>query len=87
MKALIIEDEEKAVAYLKKGLTENGFVVDTERDGIAGLARARSAELFQSAVGNLVHNAIAATPPGGSVWIRAAHDGPDVSVEVSDTGR
>ena len=43
--------------------------------------------LFQSAVGNLVHNAIAATPPGGSVWMRAAHDGPNVSVEVSDTGR
>ena len=44
MKALVIEDEEKAVAYLKKGLTENGFVVDTERDGIAGLARARNAD-------------------------------------------
>ena len=44
MKALIIEDEEKAVAYLRKGLSENGFVVDSEVDGIAGLERARSSE-------------------------------------------
>ena len=44
MKALIIEDEEKTVAYLRKGLSENGFVVDAEHDGTSGLARARSGE-------------------------------------------
>jgi len=44
LKALIIEDEEKTVGYLRKGLTENGFVVDAERDGAAGLSRARSGE-------------------------------------------
>ena len=44
MKALIIEDEEKTVAYLRKGLSENGFVVDAEHDGVAGLARARGGE-------------------------------------------
>jgi two-component system copper resistance phosphate regulon response regulator CusR len=44
LKALIIEDEAKTVAYLKKGLTENGFVVEAEQDGATGLARARSGE-------------------------------------------
>ncbi len=44
MKALIIEDELKTAAYLRKGLTENGFVVETEHDGGAGLGRARSGD-------------------------------------------
>lgn len=37
MRALIIEDEPKTATYLKKGLTENGFVVDTAADGEQGL--------------------------------------------------
>src|SRR3990172_3045450 len=37
MKILIVEDEPKTVAYLRKGLTENGYVVDTARDGEEGL--------------------------------------------------
>ena len=28
MRILIVEDEKKTAAYLKKGLSENGFVVD-----------------------------------------------------------
>jgi CheY-like chemotaxis protein len=40
MKVLIIEDEPKAAAYLKKGLTENGFVVDVASDGQTGLHQA-----------------------------------------------
>ena len=40
MKVLVVEDEEKAAAYLQKGLGENGFVVDVARDGAAGLAQA-----------------------------------------------
>ncbi|MCL5034743.1 MAG: heavy metal response regulator transcription factor [Bacteroidetes bacterium] len=38
MKILIVEDESKAAAYLKKGLSESGFVVDTVSDGGGGLA-------------------------------------------------
>ena len=31
MRLLVIEDEPKTLAYLKKGLEESGFVVDTAR--------------------------------------------------------
>jgi two-component system copper resistance phosphate regulon response regulator CusR len=37
MKLLIVEDEQKAAAYLCKGLTENGFVVDVADRGDIGL--------------------------------------------------
>jgi DNA-binding response OmpR family regulator len=37
MKLLIIEDEPKTAAYLKKGLSEQGFVVDTSENGELGL--------------------------------------------------
>lgn len=36
MKILIIEDEPKTTAYLKKGLAESGFIVDLASDGEAG---------------------------------------------------
>jgi len=36
MKILIIEDELKTVQYIKKGLEENGYEVDTATDGISG---------------------------------------------------
>jgi len=41
MRILIIEDEIKTAAYLRKGLTEHGFVVDVSQDGAAGLHLAR----------------------------------------------
>lgn len=37
MKLLIVEDEIKAASYLKKGLSENGFIVDVAHDGEDGL--------------------------------------------------
>ena len=37
MKILVIEDDAKTAAYLKKGLTEHGFVVDTAGNGEDGL--------------------------------------------------
>jgi len=37
MRILIIEDEAKAAAYLKKGLTENGLAADTVANGEDGL--------------------------------------------------
>ena len=37
MRLLIIEDELKIAAYLQKGLTENGFVVDHAQNGQEGL--------------------------------------------------
>jgi two-component system copper resistance phosphate regulon response regulator CusR len=44
MKILIVEDERKTAAYLCKGLTENGFIVDTTCSGEEGLQLARNGE-------------------------------------------
>lgn len=44
MKLLLIEDEPKTAAYLKKGLSEHGFVLDIVADGTSGLERVQSAE-------------------------------------------
>lgn len=41
MKLLIIEDETKTAAYLKRGLTEQGFVVDTGTNGEIALELAQ----------------------------------------------
>lgn len=37
MRILVIEDERKTAAFLNKGLSESGFVVDTEGNGEEGL--------------------------------------------------
>jgi two-component system copper resistance phosphate regulon response regulator CusR len=37
MKILVVEDEPKTAAYLRKGLEENGFVVDVADNGADGL--------------------------------------------------
>ncbi len=41
MKLLIVEDEPKTAAYLKKGLEENGFMADVAGDGETGAYMAR----------------------------------------------
>jgi two-component system copper resistance phosphate regulon response regulator CusR len=42
MKILLVEDERKTAAYLRKGLTENGYVVDIADQGEEGLRLALS---------------------------------------------
>lgn len=42
MRILIIEDEHKTLAYLRRGLEEHGFVVDTADRGIEGAELAHS---------------------------------------------
>ncbi|HLE87815.1 MAG: hypothetical protein A2Z57_02150 [Planctomycetes bacterium RIFCSPHIGHO2_12_39_6] len=37
MRVLVIEDEKKLAAYIKKGLEENHFAVDVSYDGEEGL--------------------------------------------------
>ena len=44
MRILIVEDEIKTLSYLKKGLTEHGFIVDTAEDGINGLYLAENCD-------------------------------------------
>jgi two-component system copper resistance phosphate regulon response regulator CusR len=40
MKLLVVEDDPKTIAFLRKGLTENGYAVDAATTGTAGLSRA-----------------------------------------------
>jgi two-component system copper resistance phosphate regulon response regulator CusR len=40
MRILIVEDEPKTGTYLRKGLTEAGYVVDWVEDGVTGLHQA-----------------------------------------------
>lgn len=42
MRVLIVEDEHKTLSYLKRGLEEHGFVVDTADRGIEGADLANS---------------------------------------------
>jgi len=44
MRILVIEDEKKLASYLKQGLTEQGYVVDTVHDGVEGLHMAMDAQ-------------------------------------------
>ncbi|CAG0932893.1 Transcriptional activator protein CzcR [Rhodocyclaceae bacterium] len=44
MRILVVEDEKKLAQYLRKGLTENGYVVDVVHDGIDGLHLAINGE-------------------------------------------
>jgi DNA-binding response OmpR family regulator len=42
MRLLVVEDEDKTSAYLRRGLEENGFVVDVASRGDDGLHMVRS---------------------------------------------
>jgi len=44
MKILVIEDESKTAKFLKKGLSEAGFVVDVAGDGLEGLYLAQEVD-------------------------------------------
>lgn len=52
-----------------------------------GLSARVNRTLFQQAVGNLVSNAIAHTPKGGSITIEARSDADGLVITVRDTGR
>ncbi len=54
--------------------------------GDAGECAEVNRTLFQQAVGNLVSNAIAHTPPGGTITLSARADPSRLTVSVSDTG-
>ncbi|MEO8431568.1 MAG: response regulator transcription factor [Acidobacteriota bacterium] len=43
MRVLVVEDEEKIARFLKKGLTEKGYAVDTVKDTDAALERTETA--------------------------------------------
>jgi two-component system, OmpR family, heavy metal sensor histidine kinase CusS len=70
--------------YFEASAADGGVSLTTAGDDplIAELDRT----LMQRAVGNLVSNALAHTPAGGSVVLRANSDVAAVRIEVSDTG-
>jgi two-component system heavy metal sensor histidine kinase CusS len=55
-------------------------------DGAESLDEELDRSLMLRAVSNLVSNAIAHTPPGGTVTLAATDDGAAIRIEVSDTG-
>ena len=61
--------------------------VELRADDSNGIIACFDRTLFQQAIGNLVANAIAHTPPGGSVTVRSWRVGEVLRVEVADTGR
>ncbi len=44
MRILVVEDEPKAAAYIRKGLSEHAYVVDVAHNGIDGLHLATSGD-------------------------------------------
>ena len=62
-----------------------GVMLTLEAGDALPLIRADRERLGQ-AVGNLIHNAIKFTPPGGRVTVRAEQVGPDLRITVADTG-
>ena len=46
IKILVVEDEPKVASFIKRGLEENGFIVEVAFDGIIGK------KLFSSKTGN-----------------------------------
>lgn len=71
--------------YYEASAAEGGISLTTAVDPepvIAELDRT----LIQRAIGNLVANSMAHTPPGGSVVLRAAVEPTGVRIEVADTG-
>ena len=44
MKILVIEDEIKTAKFLKKGLSEAGYVIDVAADGLEGLHLAQEVD-------------------------------------------
>ena len=58
MRVLIVEDEPRTAAYIRKGLMEQAFVVDVAHNGIEGL------HLATTGNGHHLHE-IAGLTPGG----------------------
>jgi len=83
MRILIVEDEQKAASYLRKGLTEQGFSVDVALDGEDGLHLA-STETYDLIVLDVML-------PGRSGWSimeelrRAGNDVPVIFLSARDS--
>ncbi len=74
----------KVGEYYSPSADDRGVRLTVDTSGPIGVSLDRT--LFQSAVGNLVDNAIEHTRPGGQVRIAARQEGDQACVEIADTG-
>lgn len=73
----------QVLAFFEAVAEEQGVALEAE---VTGSLRV-DADMLRQALGNLVSNALEATPAGGSVRVAAGRHGPDWVVTVRDTGR
>ena len=78
------EELAKVVEFYEADAGERG--VELRVAGASGVRAELDRTLFQQAIGNLISNAVAHTPSGGSVELAASLRGQDVRVTVTDTG-
>ena len=71
--------------YYEASAAEAGVSLTTSANRVPVIAQV-DRTLLQRAVSNLVSNAVAHTPPGGSVVLAASSEDSAVHIEVSDTG-
>ena len=74
-----------AVAFLQQVNRNRGISVTAELGGIAAVVRLPDS-LLRQCIYNLVQNAIEASPPGSTVIVSGAIDGPDFVLRVRDHG-
>ncbi len=67
MKLLVVEDEIKLAEYLRKGLTEEGYIVDVAHNGVDGLHLAMEGEYDL-----LVLDGISPVSTASACWPRCA---------------
>jgi signal transduction histidine kinase len=77
---------EKAMEELRPRAEEAGVDLQRERGGSSFTISGDEDRLMQVIV-NLLANAVRFTPRGGNVIVRVVDAGPEVEVEVEDTGR
>lgn len=73
-----------AAAFYEPIAVEAGVALAAEAP--SGLAAMLDRSLFQRAIGNLIANAVAHTPRGGNVMVRAVERAGAMAIEVADTG-
>jgi two-component system, OmpR family, heavy metal sensor histidine kinase CusS len=71
--------------YYEASAADGGVSLTANVDGEPVIAEV-DRTLLQRAVGNLVSNALANTPPGGEVQLGTSADASTIHIEVSDTG-
>lgn len=80
----VIEELTTIGAFYEAAASETGVRLSVA--GAPGLRAALDRTLLQQAIGNLISNAVAHTPAGGSVELAAHGNGEDVVITVTDSG-